>query len=180
MRAQIGISLVPEDRKSEGLFLRLDGKSNISLPVVERFASFGLIDGAAELRAVSAVLDEVEVQSRALYTRVGAFSGGNQQKIAIAKWLLAGSRILLMFDPTRGVDVGTKHQLYLLMRRFADAGGAILFHSTEIAELVNLCDRVLVLYGGRIAAELAGEAIDEEAIMRAALGETARPGQAAA
>ena len=71
-----------------------------------------------------------------------------------------------MFDPTRGVDVGTKHQLYLLMRAFADGGGAILFHSTEIAELVNLCDRVLVMYGGRVADELAGEAISEEAIMR--------------
>ena len=118
------------------------------------------------------VLDQVEVASRALYTPVGAFSGGNQQKIAIAKWLLAGSRMLLMFDPTRGVDVGTKHQLYLLMRAFADAGGAILFHSTEIAELVNLCDRVLIMYGGRMVGELAGDAIEEEAIMRAALGDT--------
>ncbi|MFO1035810.1 MAG: sugar ABC transporter ATP-binding protein [Geminicoccaceae bacterium] len=171
VREQIGISLVPEDRKTEGLFLRLDGKSNISLPVIERFARWGLIDGSAETRAVAGVLDEVDVQARALYTRAGAFSGGNQQKIAIGKWLLAGSRILLMFDPTRGVDVGTKHQLYVLMRHFADAGGSILFHSTEIAELVNLCDRVMVLYGGRIVLTLEGDAIDEQAIMRAALGE---------
>ena len=126
------------------------------------------------------MLDEVEVQPRALYTRAGAFSGGNQQKIAIGKWLLAGSRILLMFDPTRGVDIGTKHQLYLMMRRFADAGGSILFHSTEIAELVNLCDRVMVLYAGRVALELDGDAIEEEAIMRAALGELARPAGIAA
>jgi ribose transport system ATP-binding protein len=180
VRANIGISLVPEDRKTEGLFLRLDGKSNISLPVIDRFARRGLIDGVAETAAVGGILDAIEVQPRALYTRAGAFSGGNQQKIAIGKWLLAGSRILLMFDPTRGVDIGTKHQLYLLMRRFADAGGSILFHSTEIAELVNLCDRVQVLYAGRVALELEGEAIDEEAIMRAALGEAARvPGMAA-
>ena len=180
VRANIGISLVPEDRKTEGLFLRLDGKSNISLPVIDRFARWGLIDGAAETAAVAGILGAVEVQPRALYTRAGAFSGGNQQKIAIGKWLLAGSRILLMFDPTRGVDIGTKHQLYLLMRRFADAGGSILFHSTEIAELVNLCDRVQVLYAGRVALELEGDAIEEEAIMRAALGETARvPGMAA-
>ena len=125
------------------------------------------------------MLGEVEVQPRALYTRAGAFSGGNQQKIAIGKWLLAGSRILLMFDPTRGVDIGTKHQLYLMMRRFADAGGSILFHSTEIAELVNLCDRVMVLYAGRVALQLDGDAI-EEAIMRAALGELARPAGIAA
>ena len=157
IRANIGISLVPEDRKTEGLFLRLDGKANISLPVIDRFARWGLIDGASETAAVAGMLEAVEVQPRALYTRAGAFSGGNQQKIAIGKWLLAGSRILLMFDPTRGVDVGTKHQLYLLMRRFADAGGSILFHSTEIAELVNLCDRVMVIYGGRVALELEGD-----------------------
>ena len=111
--------------------------------------------------------------SRALYTPVGAFSGGNQQKIAIGKWLLAGSRILLMFDPTRGVDIGTKHQLYGLMRAFAEAGGAILFYSTETAELVHLCDRVLVMYDGRIAGELQGAALDEEGIIRIALGDAA-------
>jgi ribose transport system ATP-binding protein len=85
-----------------------------------------------------------------------------------------------MFDPTRGVDIGTKHQLYLLMRAFADGGGAILFYSTEIAELVNLCDRVLVMYGGRIVDEFAGEAITEEGIMRVALGEAGPVLEAAA
>ena len=175
IRANIGISLVPEDRKTEGLFLKLDGRSNVALPVIERFIRSGLIDRKAETRAVRQVFQQVEVADRALYTPAGAFSGGNQQKIAIGKWLLAGSRTLLMFDPTRGVDVGTKHQLYLLMRAFADAGGAILFYSTEIAELVNLCDRVLVMYGGKIVSELDGEAIEEEAIMRSALGEQRRP-----
>ncbi len=172
IRANIGISLVPEDRKTEGLFLKLDGRTNIAIPAIGRFAHMGLIDRKAETLAVSRVLDQVEVERRALYTPAGAFSGGNQQKIAIAKWLLAGSRILLMFDPTRGVDVGTKHQLYELMRAFADAGGAILFHSTEITELANLCDRVLVMYGGRMVNELWGDALDEEAIIRSALGET--------
>jgi ribose transport system ATP-binding protein len=171
IRANIGISLVPEDRKTEGLFLKLDGRSNIALPVIGRLTRRGLIDGSAETRAVSRVLDQVEVAPHALYTPAGAFSGGNQQKIAIGKWLLAGSRILLMFDPTRGVDVGTKHQLYQLMRDFADAGGAILFYSTEIPELVNLCDRVLVMYRGRVVSELQDAALDEESIIRSALGE---------
>ncbi len=179
IRANIGISLVPEDRKTEGLFLKMDGRSNVALPVIDRFTRGGLIDGKAETEAVSRVFQQVEVAERALYTPAGAFSGGNQQKIAIGKWLLAGSRILLMFDPTRGVDIGTKHQLYLLMRSFAEAGGAVLFYSTEIAELVNLCDRVLVMYGGRIVSELAGDAIEEEAIMRAALGEQRRAEAAA-
>ena len=173
IRRRIGISLVPEERKTEGLFLHMSGGFNVSLPVAGRFTRAGLIDTRRETRAVERALDQVEVHPRALYTAAGAFSGGNQQKLVIAKWLLAGSRILLLFDPTRGVDVGTKHQIYVLMRDFADAGGAILFHSTEIPELVNMCDRVAVLYEGRIVAELAGAAIEEEAIMRAALGETA-------
>src|SRR5262249_38961535 len=112
---------------------------------------------------------------RALYTRTGAFSGGNQQKIAIAKWLMAESRVLLMFDPTRGVDIGTKHEIYLIIRDYVAAGGAGVVFSTEIAGLVNLCHRVLVMYGGRIVRELsdaAGE-ISETAIMRPALGEAA-------
>ena len=175
----IGLSLVPEERKTEGLFLKMSGRFNVSLPVVSRFARFGAIDTAAESRAVAAALARVAVHPRALYTAADAFSGGNQQKLVIAKWLLAGSRILLLFDPTRGVDVGTKHQIYVLMRAFADAGGAILFHSTEIPELVNMCDRVAVMYEGRVVEELAGSAIEEETIMRAALGETAAAKRAA-
>ncbi len=172
IRKKIGISLVPQDRKTEGLFLKLAGRFNVSLPVAHRFAQLGVIDTAAETKAVAHALAQVEVHPRALYTPAGAFSGGNQQKLVIAKWLLAESRILLLFDPTRGVDVGTKHQIYLLMRGFADAGGAILFHSTEIPEIVNMCDRVLVMYEGRMVGEFAGAAIEEEGIMRAALGES--------
>lgn len=170
VRANVGISLVPEDRKTEALFLKLDGQRNISLPVIKRFTRLGLIRVRAEQEAVAQVLDRVQVQPRALYTRISAFSGGNQQKVAIGKWLLAKSRILLMYDPTRGVDVGTKHELYVLMRQFVKTGGSILFYSTEIAELVNLCDRVQVMYAGRMVCELRGEAITEESIMRAALG----------
>jgi len=171
VHAHIGISLVPEDRKTEGLFLRLDGRFNVSLPVLERFARLGVINIKTEAAAVLRALEQVEVHPRALYTPAGAFSGGNQQKIVLAKWLLAESRILLLFDPTRGVDVGTKHHIYMLMRTFVDSGGSILFHSTEIPELVNMCDRVLVMYEGRVVAELRGAEIEEEAIMRAALGE---------
>jgi ribose transport system ATP-binding protein len=170
VRADIGISLVPEDRKTEALFLKLSGQHNASLPVIERFTRFGMIDVKAERQAVKAVFDRVEVQERALWTRVGAFSGGNQQKIAIAKWLLAESRILLLYDPTRGIDVGTKHELYRLMRAFAEAGGAVLFYSTEIPELVHLADRVMVLYHGRVVEEIDRKHLSEEAIVTAALG----------
>lgn len=166
----IGIGFVPEDRKTEGLFLKLNGTTNASLPVVGQFSHYGLLDLKAERAAARTVFDAVEVGDRALYTAVGSFSGGNQQKIAISKWFLAQSRILLLFDPTRGIDVGTKHQLYALMRKFADAGGAVLFHSTEIPELVHLCDRVSVLYEGRVALRLQGDDLSETAIMEATLG----------
>ena len=170
IKAHIGISLVPEDRKAEGLFLKLTGSFNVSLPAIDRFTRGGLIDVAAEWRAVDRVLDRIQVQPRALYTRCAAFSGGNQQKIAIGKWLLSETRVLLLYDPTRGVDVGTKHEIYLIARQFAEAGGAVLFYSTEVPELVNLCDRVLALYRGRVAGELTGAAITDEAIMRLVLG----------
>jgi ribose transport system ATP-binding protein len=172
VNARIGIGMVPEDRKSEALFLKLSGRANASIPVIGRFSRFGLIDGVAETAAVRDAFRRVNVDDRALWTRAGAFSGGNQQKIAIAKWLLAESRVLLLYDPTRGVDVGTKHELYLLMRRYVEAGGAILFYSTEIAELVHLADRVVVLYKGAIVREVSGEGQTEAAIVQATLGGT--------
>jgi ribose transport system ATP-binding protein len=170
IKSGIGISLLPEDRKTEGLSLKQSGRDNVSLPIIERFTSFGLIDTAAEERAVDQVLRRMDVHPRALYKPCSSFSGGNQQKIAIAKWILADSRIWLMFDPTRGVDVGTKHEIYVLIREFAASGGSVLFYSTEVPELVNLCDRVIVMYRGASIDELSGEALTEESIMRAALG----------
>jgi ribose transport system ATP-binding protein len=172
VNAGVGISLVPEDRKAEGLFLRLSGKDNASLPVTGRLARFGWIDRRAERKAVDRVFARLQVHPRALYKPVASFSGGNQQKIAIAKWLLADSRVLLMFDPTRGVDIGTKHEIYVLIRALASQGHALLFYSTEVPELVNLCDRVLVMYRGRIVRELKADELSEEAIMSHALGST--------
>jgi ribose transport system ATP-binding protein len=172
VRHPIGIALVPEERKTEGLFLHMDGTANTSLPSLSRFARGGIVDEAAERDAVAAVLRRVEAPDRALWTAVGDFSGGNQQKIAIAKWLLTGCRCLLLYDPTRGVDVGTKRQIFDLMRDFAAGGGAVLFYSTEIAELEHLSDRILAIYDGRVTRVLEGPDMQEETIARAALGET--------
>lgn len=166
----VAIGLVPEDRKTEGLFLKLSGRHNASLPVLGRFHRGPLLDESAEARATAGAFNAVEVDSRAQYLSAGAFSRGNQQKIVIAKWLVAQSRILLLFDPTRGIDVGTKEQLYALLRAFVDAGGSVLFHSTEIPELVHLCDRVGVLYEGRLSGWLEGDALNENAIMQETLG----------
>ncbi len=180
MRPNISIGLVPEDRKTEGLFLKLSGKTNASIPVIERFVRMALIDKRPRRSGRGQAFRNGRGRRAA---RCGhapdAFSGGNQQKIAIAKWLLSESHILMVFDPTRGIDVGTKHELYVMMRDFTNAGGSILFHSTEVPELVHLCDRVLVLYAGRMVAEIAGNKLSEGAIMRPALGHDA-PEQGAA
>lgn len=170
--AAIGINLVPEERKTEALFLRLDGRRNATLPVIDRFTRFSLIDAKAELSAAAAALSRVQVHGRALHTPVKAFSGGNQQKIVLAKWLVAGSRVLLLFDPTRGVDVGTKHEIYGLINDYVRSGGAVLLYSSEIEEIVHLSHRVLVVYRGQIATEIDGaeRAITEAEIMRGALG----------
>ena len=165
-----GISLVPEDRKSEGLFLHLSGKANASLPIFDRLAKFGWINRRAEAAAADAIFAQLNVPPRALYRPASSFSGGNQQKIVLAKSLLSESEVLLLFDPTRGVDIATKHEIYLLVRDLAAAGKTILLYSTEVSEIVNLCDRALVLYRGRIAAELSREQLTEENILTAALG----------
>jgi ribose transport system ATP-binding protein len=165
-----GVGMLPEDRKTEALFLDLDGSENVSLPSLQRFLRGGLVRGRYERSAVARVLDVVKVVRRALWSPVRSFSGGNQQKIAVAKWLLTDSRVLLLYDPTRGIDVGTKTEIYHLIRRYADAGGAVLFYSTEIPELVNLCDQVMVIYRGRIVETLAAGALSESAIMSAAVG----------
>ena len=165
-----GIGLVPEDRKTEGLFLRLSGATNASLPILDRFAHLGWINSRAEAASVDAVFARLNVPPRALYQPVYSFSGGNQQKIVLAKALLSESEVLLLFDPTRGVDIGTKHEIYVLVRDLAASGKTILFYSTEIPEIVGLCDRALVLYRGRLAADLPREGLNEENILTAALG----------
>jgi len=172
IKAGIDMGFIPEDRKTEGLFLPLSGRHNISLPVIDRFARFGLIDTEAESAAVAESLQTMQVAERGLTMPPSAFSGGNQQKMIMARWLVAGSRILLMYDPTRGVDIGTKSEIYKLIRQFVADGGSVLLYSTEIEEVVNLSDRVLVCYDGAIAATLERDDISEEAIMEIALGHT--------
>ena len=171
--AGAGISLIPEERKSEGLFLDLDGKENTTLPSLSAFARSGLIDGTEEQRSVLNYFQRVNLTSRATWTPVRHLSGGNQQKVIFAKWLMTGGRIMLLYDPTRGVDVGTKAEIYRIMRDHATSGGAALFYSTDITELVNLCDDVIVLYRGRIVRILSNSDVSDTNIMQAAVGHVA-------
>ncbi len=166
-----GIGLVPEDRKTEGLFLSLDCTENATLPQLARYARLGLVSRKRQEAACASLFMRLNLDLRSLRNPARFFSGGNQQKVVLAKWLLMRSPVLLLYDPTRGVDVGAKAEIYALMRDYVANGGAILFYSTEIAELVNLSDEVAVIYRGRIASRFSGEAMSEHAIMAAALGQ---------
>jgi ribose transport system ATP-binding protein len=165
-----GIGFVPEERKTEGIFLGLGTSANISLPILDRLRRFGLIDRRRERAAVHAEAGRVELAERYLDMRIAALSGGNQQKALIARVLLSGARNLVLFDPTRGVDVGTKQVIYGVIRDFVAQGGSVLIYSTELAEIVQLVHRCLVLYRGRIMGELSGEAMSEERLVSLATG----------
>jgi ribose transport system ATP-binding protein len=165
-----GIGFVPEERKTEGIFLTLGTAANISLPILDRLRRFGLINRRREAQAVRGEAMRVELAPRYLDMRIGALSGGNQQKALIARVLLSGARNLVLFDPTRGVDVGTKQVVYGVIRDFAAAGGSVLIYSTELAELVQLVHRCLVLYQGRVMGELSGVAMTEERLVSLATG----------
>jgi len=176
IRPNVGIGFVPEDRKTEGLLLNQSGLKNTSLPVLSRFSVYGALNEKDEAQSTAKVFKRIELDRRALWMDAASFSGGNQQKIVIAKWLLARSRILLLFDPTRGIDVGTKHELYELIADFAAMGGSVLFYSTEIPEVVNLSHRVHVMYKGEIRETLAGNDIGETRVMDIAMGNLRQTG----
>ncbi|UJQ94850.1 sugar ABC transporter ATP-binding protein [Mariluticola halotolerans] len=161
---EAGLALVPEDRKIQGLALNRSGVENATLPIVEDFSSFGILQAKQEQNAADQVFASVNLHPRALYQTPSEFSGGNQQKIVLAKWLMTQCRSLLVFDPTRGVDIGTKHEIYALLRGFAETGGGVLFHSTEVPELIGLCDRILVIYDGRVVADVPHSEATEEGI----------------
>ncbi len=173
-----GMALIPEDRKTEGLMLPMSVGENLCFASLERLSRGGVLDKAAERRAVGEMVKLLAVKTASPDTPVGALSGGNQQKVVVAKWLMNSPRIILLNDPTRGIDVGTKQEMYRLLRKLADEGAAILLYSTDYAELIGCCDRVLVLYGGAVRRELAGEALTESALVASALNVEAVAGEA--
>jgi len=162
---QAGIALIPEDRKAEGLMLPMSVRDNVSFAAIDRLGRFGLVDRRAEDRAVDEVVRLLSIKVPNLDAPVGALSGGNQQKVVIGKWLMTQPRIILLNDPTRGIDVGTKQEIYQLLRNLADARAAILLYSTDYAELIGCCDRVLILYDGALVGSLEGGAINERNIV---------------
>ena len=168
-RKDIGMALIPEDRKTEGLMLPMSVRENLSFAALATLSRWGIVDTAAERAAVGRMVRLLAVRSDGTELPAGALSGGNQQKLVIGKWLMMAPRIILLNDPTRGIDVGTKQEIYQLLRDLADAGAAILFYSTDYDELVGCCDRVMVMVDGAIRRELVGAEITERALIASAL-----------
>jgi ribose transport system ATP-binding protein len=162
------VVLVPPDRLL-ALLPQRSVRENVAAPLYNTPLRWGPINMREEGRRVKRAVDALDIDMRAA-KQVRRLSGGNQQKVTIARWLATGFAALLCNDPTRGIDVGTKRQVYALLRELADDGGAILFFSSELAEFPLVCDRVLTVYGGRVTAELAGAAADEATLLQAMHG----------
>jgi ribose transport system ATP-binding protein len=163
------MALIPEDRKTEGLMLPMSVRDNLSAAALGRVSHFGVIDRSRQDTLVAEMVNLLDIKVSDSEVAVGTLSGGNQQKVVIAKWLMNKPRIILLNDPTRGIDVGTKQEIYRLLRRLADGGAAILFYSTDYDELIGCCDRVLVMYDGCVRRELAGPDITERVLVATAL-----------
>ncbi len=166
---EIGMALLPEDRRNQGILLGKPVRENIVLSALKRIVKRGLIDTQAERQLVEEAVAQLHIKTESMEQLAGTLSGGNQQKVVLAKLLATEAKILLFFDPTRGVDVGTKAEIFTLMRDLAARGFAILFFSTDLAELANVADRTLVMSYGAIAATLEGETMTEGAILGATL-----------
>jgi ribose transport system ATP-binding protein len=142
-------------------------RENIALPWVAGIRHWGPIDLGGERRTVDASVSRLQIDARA-GAEVRRLSGGNQQKVTIARWVAGGVRTLLCFDPTRGIDIGTKNQIYVLLRELADAGAAVLLYTSELKEIQLVCDRSVVIFGGRVVDEVEAADADEPTLLRAA------------
>ncbi|MFD2370688.1 sugar ABC transporter ATP-binding protein [Brevibacillus sp. GCM10020057] len=167
-----GIALVTEDRKEEGLVLSLSVRENISLPNLEKVSSMGVLKPSQEQQLSNDTIQRLFIKTAGGEQIVGSLSGGNQQKVVIGKWLATKPKILILDEPTRGVDIGAKKEIYDIMNRLAQEGVAILMISSELPEVLGMSDRVLVMHEGRITGEFGRSEATQEAIMHAATGGT--------
>jgi ribose transport system ATP-binding protein len=167
-----GMALVPEDRKEQGLILEMAVRPNVSLASLRRDQRFGFRSGKLERQAATTIIQRLNIKTPSQEQIVQYLSGGNQQKVVLGKWLNIRPRVLLLDEPTRGVDVGAKREIYLIMEDLAAQGVAILFVSSEMEEILGMSDRALVMHEGRITGELSREELSEEAVMRLATGKS--------
>jgi ribose transport system ATP-binding protein len=165
-----GVGLVPEDRRGAGLQLEHPVGPNIALTALRALCTAGVVRSRRERRAVREQIAALAIRARSAAVPVGTLSGGNQQKVVFARQLLARPRLLLLDEPTRGIDVGAKAELYRLLQRLAGEGIGILFASSELPELLGVCDRIVVLRRGRVVADLPRHGADQAAVLAAAMG----------
>ena len=173
-----GLVLVPANRL-QALLPQRSIRENVALPLVRNPSNWGLINARTERQRVSNAVKRLQIDTRA-ESQLRRLSGGNQQKVVIARWIATGFQTLLCFDPTRGIDIGTKHQIYRLLREMADAGSSVLLFTSELPEIALVCDRTIVLFGGEIVAEMPASEADEETLLRAAHGLEVAPAMGAA
>jgi ribose transport system ATP-binding protein len=169
LSSAVGMALLPEDRRNQGLLLGKSVRENLVLSALSRLVRRGFIDRHAEAAMVKEAVRQLQIKTDSAEQPVGTLSGGNQQKVVLGKLLATDARILLFFDPTRGVDVGTKAEIFGLMRDLAARGYAILLYSTDLAELANVADRVMVLSYGQVSTILAGAGMTEDNILGATM-----------
>ncbi|UCH11685.1 MAG: sugar ABC transporter ATP-binding protein [Fidelibacterota bacterium] len=167
-----GIGFLTEDRKSQGLIMVLSLKDNICLPSVDQFSRFGFMNGKAEAQAAEQSIQDLRIKTPSISQQVMNLSGGNQQKVVISKWLCRHADILIFDEPTRGIDVGSKVEIYQLMNKLTARGAAIIMISSELPEILGMSDRIAVMNNGRIAGEFAAGEATQEIILQAALGVT--------
>lgn len=162
---ELGVALTAEDRKRDGLILDFSVTTNSTLAPIDRISNFGWLNELAAEHLTRDMVEKLDVKTSSLDVHVGALSGGNQQKIVIGNWLNTKPRILMMDEPSRGVDVAAKEQIFKLVRALADEGLAVLFVSSEIEEVLDVCDRILVIHEGEITSEYDHDAIDLSTLM---------------
>jgi ribose transport system ATP-binding protein len=163
-----GLVLIPGDR-AEGLLMQRSVRENIALPFSARFSAWGPLDKRREKTRVDDAIGRLQIDTRA-QREVQRLSGGNQQKVTIARWIAAGAKTILCFDPTRGIDIRTKREIYKLLRELAAQGSSVLLYTSELEEVQLVCDRAVVIFGGRVVDVLPAEIADEAALVRAAYG----------
>jgi ABC-type sugar transport system ATPase subunit len=169
-RVRAGVALVPEDRARNGLFLEDSVATNISLAWIDRSSRARLVDARGERGMVERMVGRMQLRPAQPSRRVQTLSGGNQQKSVIGRWLAIHPAVLLLDEPTRGVDVGARAEIHAEVRRLAEQGSAVVFASSELEEVLMLADRILVMYEGVIAGELSAHEATEIAIMQLATG----------
>jgi ribose transport system ATP-binding protein len=171
LERSIGLALVPEDRATQGLLLPKSLVHNVSLSVLPSVLRFGLIQREREKQLALSAVERLAIKVSSVDSPVQQLSGGNQQKVVLAKLLATAPKVLMMHDSTRGVDMGTKAEIYQLLRDLTASGSSVLLYSTDNGELINMCDRILVLRQGRVQAEIGGDTMSETNLVRASLGE---------